>query len=99
RTFITNSCWIERSSCGRFLSSAASGGEQVVVEEEDEFHSSGNGDDLRSRILRLRLPKRSATTIIDRWIGEGNLVTSSELRAISRELRKSQRYKHALEVR
>ncbi|CAN1353665.1 Pentatricopeptide repeat-containing protein At5g09450, mitochondrial [Linum perenne] len=98
RTFITNSCWIERSSCGRFLSSAASGGEQVVVEEEDEFHSSGNGDDLRSRILRLRLPKRSATTIIDRWIGEGNLVTSSELRAISRELRKSQRYKHALEI-
>ncbi|KAL2936786.1 hypothetical protein RDABS01_020235 [Bienertia sinuspersici] len=55
-------------------------------------------DDLKSRIFRLRLPKRSATNIIQKWVNEGNSVTLPELRHISRELRKSHRYKHALEI-
>ncbi|XP_010266564.1 PREDICTED: pentatricopeptide repeat-containing protein At5g27460 isoform X1 [Nelumbo nucifera] len=55
-------------------------------------------EDLKSRIFRLRLPKRSATTAIQKWVSEGNTITLSELRQISRELRKSQRYKHALEI-
>nr|AFK33523.1 unknown [Lotus japonicus] len=55
-------------------------------------------DDLRSRILRLRLPKRSATNILHKWVLEGNSVTVSELRDIAKELRRSQRYKHALEI-
>ncbi|CAL1381316.1 unnamed protein product [Linum trigynum] len=91
----------EKLIFGRFLTSSVPGGEQAVLDEEDEFRSTGqgsNGDDLRSRILRLRLPKRSATNVIENWVREGNPVMSSELRAISRELRKSQRYKHALEL-
>ncbi|KOM52266.1 hypothetical protein LR48_Vigan09g092500 [Vigna angularis] len=44
------------------------------------------GDDLRSRILRLRLPKRSATNILQKWVLQGNPVTLSQLRDISKEL-------------
>uniref|UniRef100_A0A7N0URU1 Pentatricopeptide repeat-containing protein n=1 Tax=Kalanchoe fedtschenkoi TaxID=63787 RepID=A0A7N0URU1_KALFE len=55
-------------------------------------------DDLKSRILRLRLPKRSATNVIQKWVSEGNGVTDSQLRDISKELRRCQRYKHALEI-
>ncbi|KAF8052141.1 hypothetical protein N665_1597s0007 [Sinapis alba] len=62
------------------------------VEEPDEK------DDLKSRIFRLRLPKRSATTVLEKWVGEGNQITVNELRDISRELRRTRRYKHALEV-
>ncbi|KAF5187391.1 Pentatricopeptide repeat-containing protein [Thalictrum thalictroides] len=55
-------------------------------------------DDLKSRIFRLRFPKRSATNILEKWVAEGNKITISELRNIAKDLRKSQRYKHALEI-
>ncbi|XP_075672635.1 pentatricopeptide repeat-containing protein At5g09450, mitochondrial-like isoform X1 [Castanea sativa] len=55
-------------------------------------------DDLRSRIFRLRLAKRSVTNVIQRWLGEGNQISISDLRHISKDLRKSHRYKHALEI-
>ncbi|KAK8952135.1 Pentatricopeptide repeat-containing protein [Platanthera zijinensis] len=55
-------------------------------------------DDLRSRILRLRFPKRSATSVIEKWIAEGRKATAPELRHIVRDLKKSQRFKHALEI-
>ncbi|CAA0807350.1 Pentatricopeptide repeat-containing protein -mitochondrial [Striga hermonthica] len=61
-------------------------------EEEEEK------DDLKSRIFRLRLPKRSATNVLEKWVGEGNEITISDLRSISRDLRRSHRYKHALEI-
>ncbi|CAM8964533.1 unnamed protein product [Rhodiola kirilowii] len=70
-----------------YVEDASDGGE-VVVED----------DDLKSRILRLRLPKRSAMNVIQKWVNEGNGVTDSQLRQISKELRKCQRYKHALEI-
>ncbi|KAB1206821.1 hypothetical protein CJ030_MR7G008263, partial [Morella rubra] len=77
----------------RFLSSSS---------HRSEFHEesldSQETDDLRSRIFRLRQPKRSATNVLHRWVSEGNQITISELRQISKELRKSQRYKHALEI-
>jgi hypothetical protein len=82
------------SFLSRFLSS-----ETQTSEFLEESLNSQENDDLRSRIFRLRLPKRSATNILDRWVGEGNQITISELRQISKELRKFQRYKHALEVR
>ncbi|XP_014517780.1 pentatricopeptide repeat-containing protein At5g09450, mitochondrial [Vigna radiata var. radiata] len=74
----------------RFASSGAVSSD--LVEESVE------GDDLRSKILRLRLPKRSATNILQKWVLQGNPVTLSQLRDISKELRRSQRYKHALEI-
>ncbi|KAG7550059.1 Pentatricopeptide repeat [Arabidopsis thaliana x Arabidopsis arenosa] len=58
----------------------------------------GEKDDLKSRIFRLRLPKRSATTVLEKWVGEGNQITINQLREISKELRRTRRYKHALEV-
>ena len=66
--------------------------------EEETPSSVVDGDDLRSRIFRLRLPKRSATNILQKWVLEGNTIVVSELRDISKELRRSERFKHALEV-
>ncbi|KAJ6816038.1 pentatricopeptide repeat-containing protein-like isoform X1 [Iris pallida] len=53
-------------------------------------------EDLRDRIFRLR--KRSATAALERWVGEGRKVSQSVLRHIAKELVRSQRYKHALEI-
>ncbi|XP_024960713.1 pentatricopeptide repeat-containing protein At5g09450, mitochondrial [Cynara cardunculus var. scolymus] len=66
-----------------------------IPEDECDY---GGGDDLKSRIFRLRLPKRSATNVIEKWINEGHQITIYDLRRISKELRKSRRYKHALEL-
>lgn len=78
----------------RPLSSDLANSQGLAVEEE----SAAPVDDLRSRIFRLRFPKRSAIDALDRWVGEGRTVTASELREITKVLRKSKRYKHALEV-
>ncbi|ESR34081.1 hypothetical protein CICLE_v10006919mg [Citrus x clementina] len=78
----------------RFLSSGSSQNECL----DEETSNSDGKDDLKSRIFRISLPKRSATNVIQRWVSEGNQATVSELRHILKELRKSQRYKHALEI-
>lgn len=70
----------------------------VSTEYTDDYINNSETDDLRSRIFQLRLPKRSATTVIEKWVGEGNRVSISDLRQISKDLRKSQRFKHALEI-
>ncbi|GAB4853234.1 hypothetical protein Ancab_017423 [Ancistrocladus abbreviatus] len=76
--------------------------EAVSTEALDESAGSSerkiNNDDLKSRIFRLRLPKKSATNVLQNWVNEGNRISISDLRHISKELRKSHRYKHALEV-
>lgn len=77
----------------RVLSSSALDGHFL-----EEAPNSRENDDLKSRIFTLRLPKRSAINVIQKWISEGNQTTGSELRQILKELKKSQRYKHALEV-
>ncbi|KAK6945786.1 Pentatricopeptide repeat [Dillenia turbinata] len=73
---------------------------EIVEDKQESFAKSPEkvDDDLKSRIFRLRLPKRSATNVLQKWIGEGNSVSISDLRNISKELRKAQRYKHALEI-
>ncbi|XP_043711145.1 pentatricopeptide repeat-containing protein At5g27460 isoform X1 [Telopea speciosissima] len=83
--------YLEEKGLWRSLSSGA------LTSEEFEESPSPTGD-LKSWIFKLRFPKRSATAAIQKWIGEGNKVTLSELRQISKDLRKSQRYKHALEI-
>uniref|UniRef100_A0A2P2P274 Pentatricopeptide repeat-containing protein n=1 Tax=Rhizophora mucronata TaxID=61149 RepID=A0A2P2P274_RHIMU len=87
---------LEKGAFGRFLSSGALQSE--AVPEEELGSKENDGDDLKSRIFRLRLPKRSAINVIRRWVSDGNAVTAAELRRISKDLRKSQRYKHALEI-
>ncbi|XP_076938724.1 pentatricopeptide repeat-containing protein At5g09450, mitochondrial-like [Bidens hawaiensis] len=95
-TFLTLIRNHSRNSCLlRHFSSIASKSE-VVYDESPEEES--GGDDLKSRIFRLRLPKRSATNVIDKWINEGRQVSVHDLRRISKDLRKSNRFKHALEL-
>ncbi|CAK9174082.1 unnamed protein product [Ilex paraguariensis] len=90
----------DRSMLRSFSSSASRS--EVIGEESsnvaEEEKGDGEDDDLKSRIFRLRLPKRSATNVLQKWVGEGHKVTICGLRDISKELRKSQRYKHALEI-
>ncbi|KAI3805083.1 hypothetical protein L1987_27125 [Smallanthus sonchifolius] len=93
------------NSLPRFVSSSSSSiaSKSAIVYDESpvsvpEEESDGGGDDLKSRIFRLRLPKRSATNVIEKWINEGNRITIHDLRKISKELRRSHRFKHALEL-
>ncbi|OWM87732.1 hypothetical protein CDL15_Pgr016428 [Punica granatum] len=89
----SSSSVLGRWSFCRLLSSSGFGGELL-----EDAPAAEESDDLRSRIFRLRLPKRSVTNVLEKWIGEGNRIPASELRQISKELRRRQRYKHALEV-
>ncbi|KAL5547658.1 hypothetical protein UlMin_002889 [Ulmus minor] len=78
---------------GKTLRSLCSG-----APESDFVQDSKQNDDLKSRIFSLRLPKRSVANVLQRWVSEGNPINASELRQISKQLRKSRRYKHALEI-
>ncbi|KAL7168741.1 hypothetical protein ACSBR2_039058 [Camellia fascicularis] len=77
---------------------------EFLVEEchtsQDEEHQDGNGedDDLKSRLFRLRFPKRSASNILQKWASEGRKITTSDLQCISGDLCKFRHYKHALEI-
>ncbi|KAB5516012.1 hypothetical protein DKX38_026660 [Salix brachista] len=99
RSKLGSLCALEKWKPVRFLSSGGASRSASEFLEEEELNSKENEDDLKGRIFRLRLPKRSVTNVIDKWVREGNAVSASELRHISKELRKSQRFKHALEVR
>ncbi|GMP45814.1 hypothetical protein CsSME_00014195 [Camellia sinensis var. sinensis] len=55
-------------------------------------------DDLKNRVLGLVFPRRSATIVLQNWVDEGHKVSIFELRRISTQLMKFQRYKHALEI-
>ncbi|PKA56132.1 Pentatricopeptide repeat-containing protein [Apostasia shenzhenica] len=70
----------------------------AVEGEEASSSPSAVPDDLRSRIFRLRLPKRSATAVLENWVAEGRNATAPVLRQIAKDLKKSKRYKHALEI-
>ncbi|KAL7119341.1 hypothetical protein ACP275_02G057000 [Erythranthe tilingii] len=74
--------------------------DQIAITHEviaDDFAEDEN-DDLKSRIFRLRLPKRSVSNVLQKWVNEGHQITVSDLRTISKDLRRSHRYKHALEI-
>ncbi|TVU14334.1 hypothetical protein EJB05_37797 [Eragrostis curvula] len=71
--------------------------------DDDEHGGAGAGraeedDDLRSRLFRLGLAKRSATAALEKWAGEGRDAPAGELRRIARDLSRARRFKHALEV-
>ncbi|OVA15265.1 Pentatricopeptide repeat [Macleaya cordata] len=83
---------LEKTSARSFSSGS------ITMDDDLEEPQESRDNDLKSRIFRLRFPKRSATTAIQKWVDEGNKVTLSELRQLAKDLRKSQRYKHALEI-
>ncbi|KAL7002996.1 hypothetical protein U1Q18_004154 [Sarracenia purpurea var. burkii] len=103
---LTRNCRGQRS-LSRSLSSSIASRSEVLLEEshtpreeegKEEHDKNGEDDDLKSRVFRIRLPKRSATSVLQNWVSEGRNITISDLRCISRELRKSRRFKHALEI-
>lgn len=83
----------KKSNISRSFSSSVLTGECI-----EESPIPEEKDDLKSRIFRLRLPKRSATNVLEKWVHEGNQITIYELRQISKELRNYRRFKHALEI-
>ncbi|XP_050384275.1 pentatricopeptide repeat-containing protein At5g09450, mitochondrial-like [Argentina anserina] len=107
---ICTSARIARSRLGHFWSvsdeSAVSGGNTYIrrffsssgVLSESFQDSSEEVDDLKTRMMRVRLAKRSVTNVLEKWVHQGNQITVSELRQISKDLRMSHRHKHALEV-
>uniref|UniRef100_A0ACD5V7D3 Uncharacterized protein n=1 Tax=Avena sativa TaxID=4498 RepID=A0ACD5V7D3_AVESA len=70
----------------------------IAADVDEAVIVAGEDDDLRSRVFRLRLAKRSATEALDRWASEGRAAPAPELRRIARDLSRARRYKHALEV-
>jgi hypothetical protein len=71
----------------------------IAADVDEAVIVGGEGDDLRSRVFRLRLAKRSATEALEKWAGEGRAAPAPELRRIARDLSRARRFKHALEVR
>lgn len=84
--------------CSRISFRPFSSSTEAIIIRADGCGEEEEKDDLRSRIFRVRLPKRSATNVLQKWVNEGHDITVSELRNISRDLSRSHRYKHALEV-
>ncbi|XP_047067313.1 pentatricopeptide repeat-containing protein At5g09450, mitochondrial-like [Lolium rigidum] len=70
----------------------------IAADVDEAVIVGGEGDDLRSRVFRLRLAKRSATEALGKWAGEGRAAPAPELRRIARDLSRARRFKHALEV-
>lgn len=72
---------------------------EAAAEEGVRGGSGGGGDTLGRRLLSLVYPKRSAVVAINKWKEEGHPPPRKyQLNRIVRELRKTKRYKHALEV-
>lgn len=86
---------------GPFSSEAATTAAPAAAVDDRALAATGeeDGDDLRSRIFRLGLAKRSATAALEKWSIEGRHAPATELRRIARDLSRVRRYKHALEVR
>ncbi|KAL4559002.1 hypothetical protein LXL04_031132 [Taraxacum kok-saghyz] len=57
-----------------------------------------NDIDLKSKLLFFTYPRRSATSVLQKWVSEGRKVSIYDLRDISRQLVRRGRYKHALQV-
>ncbi|KAF3445976.1 hypothetical protein FNV43_RR11153 [Rhamnella rubrinervis] len=55
-------------------------------------------DDLKTKILRLKYPKRSATTVLQNWVDQGYKLSFPQLRRIASQLFELKRYNHAMEI-
>ena len=84
----------------RPLSSSSSAHVEFVASENEnkEPSSSKGGDTLGRRLLSLVYPKRSAVIVLRKWAEQGKTIQKYQLNRVVRELRKFNRYKHALEV-
>ncbi|KAJ0077835.1 hypothetical protein Patl1_37149 [Pistacia atlantica] len=79
-TIIKNNACSKGISHSRFLSSGV-----LASDVLEEISSSKGKDDLKTRIFRLRLPKRRVINVIKKWVTEGNQTTTFELRQIQKD--------------
>ncbi|KAM1291305.1 hypothetical protein EV1_018225 [Malus domestica] len=91
KDWVSTCCFLPRlvdhflvSQFFRLLSSRGAGA--VNAEFVQDYEES---DNLNSRVFRLRQPKRSASNVPQRWVSEGNPISISDLRQISKDLSKS----------
>ncbi|XVE95229.1 hypothetical protein REPUB_Repub02eG0078100 [Reevesia pubescens] len=81
----------------RLISSDAS--PSFALEKPRVKPDAGSGkESLKSRVLGLKSPTESATTVLQNWVDSGHKVDNSGLRLISNILLKSRRYSQALEI-
>ncbi|XVE55565.1 hypothetical protein DITRI_Ditri03aG0169500 [Diplodiscus trichospermus] len=81
----------------RLITSAASPS-YVVEKPRVKTAAACNRENLQRRILGLKSPTASATTVLQNWTDSGHKVDNLELRLISNILFKSRRYHQALEI-
>ncbi|XP_027355872.1 pentatricopeptide repeat-containing protein At5g09450, mitochondrial-like isoform X3 [Abrus precatorius] len=91
------SAGIKRISCvfgARSLCSTTASRASAFNATEEPFAQNNP----KNRIPGLRSPKKSPVLALQNWVDQGNRISPSELRRIARNLVKSKRYHHALEV-
>ncbi|XP_061988164.1 pentatricopeptide repeat-containing protein At5g27460 [Rosa rugosa] len=76
--------WVPHSDAWRQMSSLSSPSSPVA--------------ELKSKIFKLKNPELSATAVVQDWVDQGHKVSVAELRRISIQFLKSQRFGHALQV-
>ncbi|KAI5404560.1 pentatricopeptide repeat-containing protein At5g27460 isoform X1 [Lathyrus oleraceus] len=68
------------------------------IQAESRASAFSEKQNLKSLIAGFKPSSRSPLLLLQNWIDQGNKLSPSELRCISRTLIKSKRYNHALEV-
>lgn len=88
-----------------FLSDTAAAAAVIASAKIEHGKGGGGGGDggdgkgsLVRRLIGLIYAKRSAVVVLTEWSQEGKRLQKYQLNRIVRELRKYDRYKHALEV-
>jgi hypothetical protein len=93
---LTNSPYTSslRSSISFFL-----GARTLYTHADSRTSTFSDKQNLKSLIARFKPSTQTPLPVLQNWIDQGNKLSSSELRCISRRLIKSKRYNHAFEVR
>ncbi|KAL5558560.1 hypothetical protein UlMin_034771 [Ulmus minor] len=86
---LETTCRMRRLLCSSLRASTSTAGEELV---------SKTINNLKYKILRLKYPNDCATTVLQNWADQGYNLPSSELRRVSVQLLKSERYIHALQI-
>ncbi|KAL5074898.1 hypothetical protein RYX36_013882 [Vicia faba] len=68
------------------------------IQPESRASAISEKQNLKSLISGFKSPSRSPLPVLQNWIDQGNKLSPTELRGISRTLIKSKRYNHAFEV-
>ncbi|PON55443.1 Pentatricopeptide repeat [Trema orientale] len=70
----------------------------LMADEPSEGFKPNSRNDFKSKILRLKYPSGSATTVLQNWVDHGYKVSFPELRRFTTQLLKLKRHNHALQI-